>query len=192
MERLQVIQLFIGATFPMEDKTMLAAEANTYFKSEVDMNTLKSAFLGLCAVSIILVCAAAASAAQQEASPKVRYYPHQQVAAAFAKGEKLVEGSAGHSVYQLLTARRDGAGEVEIHELDTDIIYIIKGTATFVIGGKILDARNSAPNEVRGKSSQGGTPHHLRPEDIIIIPPGVPHWFEAVQPPFLYLVVKVR
>lgn len=156
------------------------------------MITLKSAFLGLGVITLMLVCAAAASAAQEGSSPKVQYYPHQQVAAAFAKGEKLVEDSAGHAVYQVLTARRDAPGEVEVHALDTDIIYIIKGTSTFVIGGKVVDARNSAPNEVRAKSSQGGTPHHLGPEDIIIIPPGVPHWFEAVQPPFLYLVIKVR
>ncbi|HEV2245036.1 MAG TPA: hypothetical protein VGW37_00155 [Terriglobia bacterium] len=156
------------------------------------MNVLKNAFTGLCVISVMLVCITSFSAAQQDSSSKVQFYTQQQVAAAFAKGAKLVEGSAGHAVYQVLTARRDGPGEVEIHALDTDIIYIIKGTANFVIGGKVVDARNSAPNEIRAKSSQGGTPHHLGPEDIIIIPPKVPHWFEAVQPPFLYLVIKVR
>jgi hypothetical protein len=139
------------------------------FQIEVDMNTAKNALTGLAAIGIMLVCTASIGAAQQNPSAKVQYYPHQDVAAAFAKNAKL-----------------------EVHALDTDIIYIIKGTATFVTGGKVVDARNSAPNEVRGKSSQGGTPHHLSPEDIIIIPPKVPHWFEAVQPPFLYLVVKVR
>lgn len=157
------------------------------------MNIVKNTFTGLCVViGVMLVCTTSIGAAQQDSSSKVQYYPQQQVAAAFAKNAKLVEGSAGHAVYQVLTARRDGPGEVEVHALDTDIIYVIKGTATFVIGGKALDARNSAPNEIRAKSSQGGTPHHLGPEDIIIIPPKVPHWFEAVQPPLLYLVVKVR
>lgn len=156
------------------------------------MNILKNAFTGLCLIGVMLVCTASIGAAQQDSSSKVQYYPKQQVAAAFARNAKLLEGIAGHAVYQVLTARRDGPGEVEVHALDTDIIYIIKGTATFVTGGKIIDARNSAPNEVRGKSSQGGTQHHLGPEDIIIIPPKVPHWFEALQPPFLYLVIKVR
>ena len=155
------------------------------------MNTLKNAFLGLGVIAVMMGCGVVGSAAQKESSSKVQYYP-QQVAAAFAKGEKLVEGSAGHAVYQILTARRDGPGEVEVHALDTDIIYVIKGTATFVTGGKVVDARDSAPNEVRAKSSEGGTPHHLGPEDIIIVPHGIPHWYEAVQPPFLYLVIKVR
>ncbi len=92
----------------------------------------------------------------------------------------------------MLTARRDGPGEVEVHALDTDVFYVVKGTATFVTGGKVVDGKKTAPNEVRGKSIQGGTPHHLSQGDILIIPHSVPHWFEAVQPPFLYLVVKVR
>jgi mannose-6-phosphate isomerase-like protein (cupin superfamily) len=156
------------------------------------MSTLKNTFLGVCVFAFMMGCAVEAGAAQKKSSAKVQYYPHQQIAAGFAKGEKLVEGSAGHAVYQVFTARRDGPGEVELHTLDTDIFYVVKGSATFVTGGKVVDAKHTAPNEVRGKSIEGGTPHHLGPEDIIIIPHGVPHWFEGVQPPFLYLVVKVR
>jgi mannose-6-phosphate isomerase-like protein (cupin superfamily) len=156
------------------------------------MKTLKNAFLGLCVATAMIGCVAAVSAAQQGLSPVVQYYPHRQVNAAFAKGIKLVEGNAGHAVYQVLTARRDGPGEVEVHTLDTDVFYIVKGSATFVTGGKVVGAKNTAPNEVRGKSIQDGTPHHLSQGDIIIIPRGMPHWYKAVQPPFLYLVIKVR
>lgn len=156
------------------------------------MNTIKNAFLGLCVMAVTVGCAATASAAQQDSSPKVQYYPHQQVTAAFAKGGTLTEGSSGGGVYKVMTAHREGPGEVEVHALDTDVFYVVKGSATFVTGGKVVDAKNTAPNEVRGKSIQGGTPHHLSQGDIIIIPHGTPHWYQAVQPPFRYLVVKVR
>jgi mannose-6-phosphate isomerase-like protein (cupin superfamily) len=155
------------------------------------MNILKNALLGLSVVVVTIGCALA-SAAQQGPSTKVQYYSHQQVAAAFAKGAHLVEGNSGHAVYQVLTARRDGPGEVEVHALDTDVFYVVKGSATFVTGGKVVDGKKTAPNEVRGKSIEGGTPHHLSQGDILIIPHGIPHWFKAVQPPFLYLVVKVH
>lgn len=156
------------------------------------MKILKNALMGLCIFAVIMGCTVQVTAAQKKASAKVQYYPHQQVAAAFAKGEKLVEGSAGHAVYQVFTARRDAPGEVELHTLDTDIFYVVKGSATFVTGGKVVDAKHTAANEVRGKSIEGGTPHHLSQGDIIIIPHGVPHWYKAVKPPYLYLVVKVR
>ena len=139
------------------------------------MNTIKNALLGLCVMAVTIVCAAVATAAQQGPSPKVQYYPHQQVATAFAKGETLTEGKSGHGIYRVLTARRDGPGEVEVHALDTDVFYIVKGAATFVTGGKVVDARHTAPNEVRGKSILGGTPHHLSQGDMLIIPHGIPH-----------------
>ena len=156
------------------------------------MNTLKNTLIGLSVIAVMMVWPVAVNAAQQASSAKVEYYPHQQVAAAFAKGETLTQGTSGQAVYRVLTARRDRPGQVEVHKLDTDIVYVLKGTATFVTGGTVVGARQTAPNETRGESIQGGTPHHLGPEDVIIIPHGVPHWFQAVQPPFLYLVIKVR
>ena len=156
------------------------------------MDTLSHAFWGFSIIAVIMVCAIKVSGAQEPSSSKVQYYPHQQVAAAFAKGEKLVEGKAGNAVYQVFTAHRDGPGEVELHTKDTDIFYILEGKATFVTGGKVMGGHHTAPDEIRGKSIEGGTPHHLSAEDIIIIPHGVPHWYKAVQPPFRYFVVKVR
>jgi len=156
------------------------------------MNKLKNVLLGLSVIAVLMGWPAGVIAAKQASSPKVEYYPHEQVAAAFAKGTTLAQGSSGRAIYQVMTARRDRSGEVEVHRLDTDIVYVLKGTATFVTGGSVVGGKHTAPNETRGQSIQGGTPHHLGPEDIIIIPHGVPHWFEAVQPPFLYLVIKVR
>ncbi|HZT71963.1 MAG TPA: hypothetical protein VFC10_19735 [Terriglobia bacterium] len=156
------------------------------------MNMLKSALIGLTVIGITMLSPSVFSAAQQAPSEKVEYYPHGQVAMAFARGATLAQGKSGQAIYQVLTAHRDGPGEVEIHTLDTDIVYVVEGTATFVTGGTPVGARHTAPNELRGKSIQGGVPHHLAPEDIIIIPHGVPHWFEAVRPPFHYLVIKVR
>lgn len=156
------------------------------------MNILKNWLLELSVIAVMMAWPIGVAAAGQGSSPKVEYYPHSQVAAAFAKGETLTQGSSGHAIYRVLTAQREHAGEVELHRLDTDIMYIVEGTATFVTGGRVVDAKHISRDEVRGKSIEGGTPHHLGPGDIIIIPHGVPHWYEAVNPPFHYLVIKVR
>jgi mannose-6-phosphate isomerase-like protein (cupin superfamily) len=129
---------------------------------------------------------------QQVPSAKVAYFAHQQVEAAFAKGEMLTQGRSGNADYRVITSRRDQPGLAELHGLDTDIIYVTQGTAVFVTDGTILNGRNTAPDETRGSSIEGGSPHELGPGDIIIVPHGVPHWFKDVQPPFTYLVVKVR
>src|SRR5437016_4318801 len=74
------------------------------------------------------------------------------VLAAFAKGMPLLE-TAGYKVH---ASRRVEPGQAEIHTLDTDVIYVVEGSATLVTGGKAIDAREIAPNEIRGSKSDGG------------------------------------
>jgi quercetin dioxygenase-like cupin family protein len=118
----------------------------------------------------------------------VTYFDAKQVAASFAKATTLFQ----HDNYRIVTGRRVKPGEVEIHALDTDLIYVVSGTATFVTGGTPIEPRNTAPNEIRAKASQGGTPHHLAKGDVIIVPKGTPHWFEQVSGTFDYLTIKVQ
>src|SRR5262249_3448122 len=63
------------------------------------------------------------------------------VAAAFSKGQPLLE-TAGYKVH---ASRRLEPGQVEIHTLDTDVIYVVDGSATLVTGGKAIDAKEIAP-----------------------------------------------
>jgi len=81
---------------------------------------------------------------------------------------------------------------VEIHEQDTDIVYVLKGSATLITGGKPEGIKTIAPHEFRAPTVNGGETRTLMPGDVVIIPNGVPHWFKEVQAPFDYYVVKVR
>ena len=92
--------------------------------------------------------------------------------------------------YRVGTARRDGPGEVEIHTIDTDIFYVVEGSATLVTGGETQNPKTVGPNEIRGTTIVGGNARNVGAGDIIVIPKGVPHWFNEVPGPFIYLVVK--
>ena len=83
-------------------------------------------------------------------------------------------------------------GQVEVHTKDADILYVLKGTATVVTGGTMVDGKHIAPDEIRGREISGGETRQLVPGDAMIIPNNVPHWFKEVQGTFLYFVVKVR
>jgi quercetin dioxygenase-like cupin family protein len=135
------------------------------------------------AITVVLL-AAATSAARAE----VTYLPADEVSGAFAKGSPLLEVEN----YKLHASRREAAGQAEIHTRDTDLIYVLDGEATFVTGGKAVDAKEIAAEEIRGARIDGGTTRTLRKGDVIVVPNGTPHWFEGVKPPFLYYVVKVR
>jgi len=108
------------------------------------------------------------------------------VAAAFAKGQPLLE-TAGYKVH---ASRRVEPGKAEIHTLDTDVIYVVDGSATLVTGGKAVDAKEIAPNEIRGTKIEGGEEHQITKGELIVIPNGVPHQFTAVSGELHYFVCK--
>lgn len=94
--------------------------------------------------------------------------------------------------YRVHVAERDGPGQAELHDGDTDVWYVIAGGATVVMGGTIVDAAVSGPGEHRGPSIRGGTDVAVAAGDVITIRPGVPHWVKAVDGRLRYLVVKVH
>ena len=102
-------------------------------------------------------------------------------AAAFAKGQPLIETNG----YKVHASRREGPGQAEVHDADTDVIYVLGGTATIVTGGRAVGARETAHGERRGTSIDGGTAQRLSKGDVFIVPNGVPHQFTEVQAPFL-------
>ena len=125
-----------------------------------------------------------------EPKPPVTYFDSSAVSAAFSKGTVLFDGQGRN--YMVHASRREAPGMAEIHTKDADIVYVLDGAATLVTGGSAIEAKTTAPDELRGTSIVGGETRQLKKGDVIIVPAGVPHWFREVTNPFLYYVVKVR
>jgi mannose-6-phosphate isomerase-like protein (cupin superfamily) len=139
-------------------------------------------------VSGVLFLAFAAivpATAQQPA--EVTYVDAEKVAAAFSAGGRL----GGGPDFAASGARRTGPGQVEVHEKETDIFYIVDGEATFVTGGKMIGGKLTRPNQYLGTDIEGGHVHHLKKGDFISIPAGTPHWFKEVPRSINYYMVKV-
>lgn len=137
------------------------------------------------AVAVFTILATGAFA--QSEDKKVVYMPAEKVSAAFAKGGQMIETGA----YKLFAGRRDRDGQAEVHARDTDVIYVLDGTATIVTGGQVTNGQTTAPGEIRGETIASGDERPLVKGDIVIVPNGVPHLFKNVKAPFLYYVVKV-
>jgi glc operon protein GlcG len=139
-------------------------------------------------LAVLAAALPARLARAQSDDSKVTLIKRDQVAAAFAKGMPLVEVGD----YKIHASRREGPGMAEIHTRDTDIAYVLQGSATLVAGGTAVDVKSIGPEELRGSGIRGGQTRTLQPGDLVIIPNGIPHWFKNVSAPFLYYVVKVR
>jgi hypothetical protein len=106
---------------------------------------------------------------QAGASP-VKIYPKSVVDGQFENNKLILE--PGHNgQFFVETSRRLKDGEPQ----------------TTMVNGNSLP-----PGQIHGKTIIGGTSAKLNAGDFVVIPSGQPHMFTEVQPPFWYLVVKVR
>lgn len=140
-------------------------------------------------VIVLVVSGYGAGLAMSPPSPAaVTYIPSADVAAAFAKGAVLLNQGR----YQVHASRREAPGQAEVHMKDTDIIYMLEGTTTFVTGGTVVSGAETTADEVRGPAIMGGDTRTLGKGDVVVVPAGTPHWFKDVAGPVLYYVVKVQ
>ena len=105
----------------------------------------------------------------------VTYVPHDKVTSTMAKGGPIIND---HGL--IVLAQRRGAGEVEVHEKTNHVFIIVEGEATFVTGGTLVGAKDTAPGQKRAPNVEGGEVHHLTKGDVITIPAKTPHWFKEV------------
>ncbi len=112
------------------------------------------------------------------------------------------EYNVGVGVVHRAKTNGPGTGNAVEHSQITEVYHVIEGNATFVTGGAIENARESAPDStvvkvLNGPSTQGGVVQNgvsrqVGPGDVVIIPPNTPHWFsEITSPQIVYLVVRV-
>jgi mannose-6-phosphate isomerase-like protein (cupin superfamily) len=89
-------------------------------------------------------------------------------------------------------AYRNGSGEAELHEKQADLLLIRSGEGTVLVGGKMIEGKPSAPDEVRGKAIEGGTRYPIAAGDVLYIPANTVHQF-LIGPgqSFTAMVVKI-
>jgi mannose-6-phosphate isomerase-like protein (cupin superfamily) len=156
------------------------------------MRSLRAVIVGLPALGLSLL-------AQGAGVPPAPYMS----AADITKGLSTAvatDAAAGAAVTVapgIAVRRRSGGGEPQYaisHPLSMEIYYIIEGTASLVTGGA-LDPPPPAPADpdiVRSKTIKSGLTRKVAKGDVIVVPPGTPHWFDAIDGTITYLESRVR
>ena len=121
------------------------------------------------------LCAMAVVVSADGVPTVVTYVPNSKVTEVMTKGGEIVNDKG-----LIILANRRGSGEVEVHDKTNHIFIIVEGEATFVTGGTLVGAKNTAPGQIRAASVQGGTAHQLKKGDVITVPAKTPHWWRDV------------
>ena len=102
--------------------------------------------------------------------PRVHYIDHDKVAAAFVKGERVLEDEG-----LIVIANRGMQRGSEMHDTTNHVFIIQDGEAEFITGGKLIAPKAEGAGQTRGTGIEGGVSHHLSKGDVITIPAKTPH-----------------
>ena len=97
-------------------------------------------------------------------------------------GEPMVsEPILALAPYKVDLEYRAGVRPPSIHEHEAEILYVIEGSGTFVMGGKLVNEVRADPANPTGTSIEGGTTRSVAKGDFILVPQGTPHWFNKID-----------
>jgi mannose-6-phosphate isomerase-like protein (cupin superfamily) len=101
--------------------------------------------------------------------------------------------NAKYQTHALSLSHRDKNGMAEVHQNQTDVMFVQSGEAALVLGGQVENPKTTGPGEIQGTAITNGVKKNLSPGDVINIPAGTPHQF-FVEPgkQIVYSVVKVN
>ena len=79
----------------------------------------------------------------------------------------------------------------ELHDASDDVYYVLDGTATLTLGGKLDAPRETEPGEWRSPKIIGGKVFEISKGDLIIVPRGTPHQRSTAGKDFTMILIKV-
>lgn len=107
---------------------------------------------------------------------------------------RVVDVTGGYRVGVFGVFRpHDTPGDANLHRVNTtEIYYMLKGTATLVTGGAMVDSYQpeSSPTSLRAPRIEGGVSRRVAPGDVVIIPGHTPHWWSSLDSDIEYLIFR--
>jgi mannose-6-phosphate isomerase-like protein (cupin superfamily) len=134
---------------------------------------------------------------QGPGGPPGIYKSAAEITATLDKMGAVAKTGAAATVSEGVVVRRRSASDEPqfaiIHPLSIEIYQIVEGSATLVTGGTLtLPLTDSAADLIRSTSIQGGEIREVGKGDVVVMPPGTPHWFSQIDGSITYLEARVR
>jgi len=84
--------------------------------------------------------------------------------------------------------------EAEIHDASDDYHIILEGSATYIIGGKLVEPKElkNRPGEWRSAKVEGGERVRVKKGDVLFVPRGVVHQRDTTGQTVKYQIIKIH
>src|SRR5215210_1873787 len=107
------------------------------------------------------------------------------------KVEELIGGEGMELRVAIQHESNHAAAAGEIHDESDDVYYVLEGTATLTLGGKLESPKEAEPGEWRGPRIEGGRNFDVKKGDLVIVPRGTPHMRSTAGKDFAMILIKV-
>lgn len=105
------------------------------------------------------------------------------------KAEDLIGGEGMQTRVAIQHDKSRPTAAAELHDASDDVYYVLEGTATLTLGGR-LDAPNEIePGEWRSPRINGGQTFQITKGDLIVVPRGTPH--QRTGKDFSMILIKI-
>ena len=103
-------------------------------------------------------------------------------AIARAKAAKALEAEVivAASPFHVAVEYRSGPTPASLHEKNNEIINVLEGSGTMIVGGRLKDEKRRDDANLNGSGIDGGASYALVKGSYMFIPAGTPHYFAAV------------
>lgn len=107
------------------------------------------------------------------------------------KTSELID-SAGMQLRVAVQHEKNRSGAAaELHDASDDVYYVLDGSATLVLGGKLEDPKEADPGEWRSPRILDGKTFEIKKGDLIVVPRGTPHQRSTANKDFSMILIKI-
>ena len=107
------------------------------------------------------------------------------------KTEDLITGEGLQMRIAVQHSKDEPAPGGEAHDKADDIYYVVDGSATLTIGGRLDEPKEISPGEWRGPRIIGGQTVEAKKGDLIMVPRGTPHQLSTTGQDYTIILIKV-
>jgi mannose-6-phosphate isomerase-like protein (cupin superfamily) len=79
----------------------------------------------------------------------------------------------------------------ELHDASDDVYYVLDGSATLILGGKLDDPKETDAGEWRSPRIIDGKTIEIKKGDLVIVPRGTPHQRSTANKDFTMILIKI-
>ena len=107
------------------------------------------------------------------------------------KTEELID-SVGMQLRVAVQHEKNKTGAAaELHDASDDLYYVLDGSATLVLGGKLEAPKETDPGEWRSPRIVDGKTFEIKKGDLVVVPRGTPHQRSTANQDFTMILIKI-